>query len=272
MSYRRGHVKRKIKPKNSLLKMPVFWYSALFLVLIVAVFYFLLFFDKFQIKNIIISGNQKIQSGQIENIVLQETNKKLIGFLNFDITSKSIFLASLKNIEAQVLEDFPEADSLKINKNFPDSIAVQIKERQPVFVYCSLNNDGCFYIDESGIIFERVKDLPENMTIITQLTNSAQSYKGQKAVEERIIEAILKIKKDLVDKFQIDVKEAVILSSERLDIKTGENWQVYLNLSENADVDLQITKLNLLLADQINLDERKNLQYIDLRFDRAYYK
>ena len=272
MSYRKGHIKRKIKPKKSLLKAPVFWYSILLLVLIAAVLYFLLFFDKFQIKNIIISGTQKIETNDIKNIVLKETNKKLIKFLNFNVTSESIFLASLKNIQKQVLEDFPEAESLKIKKNFPVSIAVEIKERQPVAVYCSQNNEGCFYIDESGIIFERLQDLPSNMTFITQLTSSAQNYEGQEAVGKNIMGAVLKVKKNLADKFQVDVNEAVISSSERLDIKTGESWQIFLNLSENSDVDLQITKLNLLLAGKINLDERKNLQYIDLRFERAYYK
>jgi hypothetical protein len=41
----------------------------------------------------------------------------------------------------------------------------------------------------------------------------------------------------------------------------------------DSDLDLQITKLNLLLKNEVSESARKTLQYIDLRFkDRAYYK
>ena len=72
MSYRKVHVKSKvnrIKPKKSIFKNRWFWLVILFLVLIFLCVYFFLFCSGVQVKNIIISGNQKIQNQDIENLV-----------------------------------------------------------------------------------------------------------------------------------------------------------------------------------------------------------
>ena len=252
--------------------MPVFWHSVLFLAFVGVIFYFFLFFQKFQIKNIIISGNEKVSSQDIKNIVLSEVDKKIISFLNFNIKSRSFFLADAKNIKKQILDSFPMAENVKVNKNFPESIIVEVKERSPFAVFYSQNNDDRFYIDENGVVFEQLQEFGQDMLAVRQLTNSGSIFLGKKAVEKNIMEAVLKIKKSLNEKFKIDIKEADISKSMRLDVKTGENWQIYFNLSPNSDIDLQITKLNLLLASEISLEERANLEYIDLRFERAYYK
>jgi len=81
---------------------------------------------------------------------------------------------------------------------------------------------------------------------------------------------ILQIQGNLKDNFQINVKEAAISLPERLNIKTSENWQIYFNLE--SDINLQITKLNLPLKEEISPEKRENLEYIDVRFSRAYYK
>jgi len=275
MSYRKRQLKNKIykiRPKKSIFKKPAFWFLLLFLILISTAVYFLLFYQKLQVKNIIISGNEKAGSQEIENIVLNETNKKIINFLNFNLTSKSIFLVNTENIKKQVLNMFPVIENIKIDKNYPNSISVQIKERKPFAVFVSQNNEDYFYIDEGGIVFEKLQGFPQNMTAIRQLINSADAVIGKTAVEKNIMQAISSIKKDLSEKFQIDIREAFISNPLRLDIKTGENWQIYFNLGPDTDINLQITKLNLLLAGEISQEARKNLEYIDLRFDRAYYK
>ena len=275
MSYRKRHLKNKIhriRPKKSIFKKPIFWFLLLFLILISTALYFLLFYQKFQVKNITNSGNEKANEQEIENIVLNETNKKIINFLSFNVTSESIFLVDTENIKKQVLNMFPVIEDVKTDKNFPDSISVQIKERKPFAVFTSQNNEDYFYIDESGVIFEKLQGFPQNMTAIRQLINSVDAVIGKEAVEKNIMKAVSNIKKNLEDKFQIDIREAFISNPLRLDIKTGENWQIYFNLGPDSDINLQITKLNLLLTEKISPQVRKNLEYIDLRFDKAYYK
>jgi len=55
-----------------------------------------------------------------------------------------------------------------------------------------------------------------------------------------------------------------------LDVKTAEGWEIYFNLEENLS--WQLTQLYLLLERKISPEERRTLQYIDLRFNKIYYK
>ena len=93
---------------------------------------------------------------------------------------------------------------------------------------------------------------------------------GQEVVKKELLDLILRIQGNLKDGFQIDTKEAILSLPKRLDIKTSENWQIYLNLE--SDINLQITKLNLLLEEEITPEIKETLEYIDLRFTRVYYK
>jgi hypothetical protein len=93
---------------------------------------------------------------------------------------------------------------------------------------------------------------------------------GENVIQQDVINILIKLKKSLQDNFQADIKEALFSGPMMLDVKTDENWHIYLDLSEGSDVNLELAKLNLLLTGGISPEERKNLRYIDLRpKDRA---
>jgi len=267
MSYRKKHIKskiHKIRPKKSILKRPWFWIILLLLIIISSACYLLLFYSGIQVKNIIILGNQKVAASDIENLVSSDINNKILGL--FD--SRSIFLINSDKLNKEILGKFPIIQSVKINKNLPQTLILNIAERKPVGVYCQ-NNNQCFSIDENGIIFEQSSASSDNLTIEKTSENSQASL-GQMAVAKNVIDLILKVDKNLKDNFQTDIKTAMIASSERLNIETNENWQIYFDLNPDSDINSQLIKLNLLLTNGISADSRKNLRYIDLRpKDRA---
>ncbi len=275
MPNRRKHIKKKIhaiKPKKSIFKRAVFWYAILLFIIILAVFYFILFLPEIQIKNIEISGNEKVGANYIKVQAENSVNKKIISFYNWDLITKSIFLANLQNINNNILNKFPQIDSIEIKKEFPETLILKIKERIPFAVFCQPTSasEKCFLIDKKGIIFEELPNIPQNTAILRQTISNGDVFTGENVISVNIMDAISKIEKSLKDNFQINVENALISSSLKLDIKTAENWHIYFDLSSNTD--LQITKMNLLLKNEIASEIRKNLQYIDLRFDKAYYK
>lgn len=250
--------------------MPIFWYSFLVLFLVCLAVYLFLFLPKIQVNKIIISGNKKVNIEDIKSIALKNINKNIFGFLN----SKSIFLAKTENIQNDILVKFPEIGSVAVSRNFPDALSVILQERSPVAIFCATNeapSKDCYFMDESGVIFETVNNSLNNFVIIRQELNNVQVFSGQKVIEEKVLNAVLDSEKMLKDNYKIDIFDALITSPIRLNLKTSENWQIYLDLQ--GDINLQIAKLNLLLKDQIPENDRKTLQYIDMRFkDRAYYK
>ena len=62
----------------------------------------------------------------------------------------------------------------------------------------------------------------------------------------------------------------MLVSNSRFNAKTQEGWEIYFNPKENLD--WQLTELALVLKQKIPPDERKNLEYIDLRFNKVYIK
>ena len=170
-----------------------------------------------------------------------------------------------------ILDKFPQIESVKVSKRFPRTIILEVKERSPFAVFCRTDGGKCFRMDENGTVFEELGQAPENVFIVRQLMENEEISVGQKVVEKNIMDIISKVKKNLGDNFQIDIREAAVLTPYRLNMETAENWQIYFNI--DSEIDLQIAKMNLLLKDEISLNIRKTLQYIDLRFrDKAYYK
>jgi cell division septal protein FtsQ len=232
----------------------------------------LFFYSGIQIKNITVTGNQKISTQDIKKIVTDNLPKNIFKFGPIDIYSKSIFFINSEKIDKTVLADFPIIESVEMDKNFPQTLIIKISERKPIALYCS--NDGkCFLIDQNGIIFEPASTDKPYLIVRQNLNSDKSIFTGENVINQKIIGTIEKIKKDLKDNFNIDVNEAMISTPIRLNIKTSENWQIYFDTGDDSNIDTQITKLNLLLNGDINSDLRKKLKYIDLRFtNRAYYK
>ncbi|TSC94064.1 MAG: hypothetical protein CEN87_660 [Parcubacteria group bacterium Licking1014_1] len=276
MSYRRRHVKTKIyklrKSGKPIIKKPVFGIAVLFLIVVFAFFYAVIFFPYFQVKNIITLGSEKTQDKDIQELVYSQISQKIISAGNWKLESKSIFLVSSKNLNKEILNKFPIIKNVKINKRLPQTLELEITEREPLGLFCN-SKDECFLIDQSGIIFESSLKISNNMFVIRKLADSKQVFVGERVVAENIMAIISKIENGLKNNFQINIEEVLVSNPLRLDVKTDEKWQIYFDLSPDSDINMQIAKMNILLRDEILEKDRKNIKYIDLRFkDKAYYK
>lgn len=278
MSYRKKHIKsklRKIRHQKHILKRPVFWAVFLFSALILSFSYFFFLYPGFQVKDIVISGNEKVAGNDLQGFADGLVKKKIMALGQLELVSKSMFLVSSENLQKEILKKFPAIESISINRDFPQTLLLGIKERKPAGAFCenSSANPRCFLIDQSGIIFLELSLAPENVLVIKQAASDKNLFTGEEAVNKKIMDLISKIKRNLNDKFKIDIKEALISSPVRLNILTSENWQIYFNLDQDISADFQLAKLDLLLNNEITPKVREGLLYIDLRFkDRAYYK
>lgn len=217
------------------------WLGILFLVALGALFYAVFLSSFFQIKEIRISGNEKVLTEEIAGFF----GSGNILFFDADETSRII------------LEKFQKIANLNIKKELPDILIVQIEERKPVAVF--FKDENYFFIDQEGVIFEKISELPKDALII----------KGdEKFVQKERIEKILKINSNLKDDLGVPLEEILIISETKLNAKTLEGWEIYFNLE--GDLDWQLEELAVVLKEKIPSEERGNLEYIDLRFDKIY--
>ncbi len=170
-----------------------------------------------------------------------------------------------------ILEKFPQIVKVSLKRKFPGSVIVQIEERQAAAVFCK--TDNCFLIDKEGVIFENAASSSNLLKIqkAEETGSLPQLNLGDKVLESNLVSSILNIESKLKDDFQIAVKEALAVSNERLNVKTGEGWEIYFDPTK--DLNWQTTKLKAVLEQEISQDRRKSLQYIELRFGNlASYK
>ena len=268
------HKTHRMARKKSILKNRFFRVSILISILFISVLYLLFFSQVFQIKSIAISGEQKISKQDIANIVENQIQNKFLFF-----NTKSIFLVKRNEISDIALSEFPLIESVQINRKLPSSLFVIVKERIEKAKWCIENK--CFLIDNNGIIFEEIfENYSELPTIKSFNANgkfalpadatALQAGLGQEVVEKETLSKVLQIISKLKQNLEIQIKLADIVSKERLNIKTSENWEIYFNLL--GDIDWQITELGLILEKEIDSEKRQKLEYIDLRFNRVFYK
>lgn len=256
---------RQIKKKKPIFLNRFFWYAVLILIIFGTIFYFLFFGATFQIKEIEISGNQKVLVKELENIILGQVSKEII----FQPT-RSIFLINTGEIQKILLENFPRIEEAVLKREFPDKLKLTIIERTPTAVFSW--GRTYFLIDKNGIIFEESPIEFRSATELLKIGLPVPEEKlrlGEKIIEEEKLSKILKLKSEL-EELRIPFDGLSVISEEKLDIKTKESWDIYFNLK--GDINWQLTELQAVLEKQIPPEKRKNLEYIDLRFSKIYFR
>jgi len=265
VSYRGKHIHPKIrglKKKKRFFQNPIFWWLMLFAILIFGAVYVLLFMPSFQVEKINILGNEKIKNHDLEAITTKDINKKIFG-----IFYKSIFMVNPSLITKHLLAALPGVENAAVQKSLPQTITVRIKERVAYATFCQQENT-CFLIDANGIIFEPLEHTADGQMVI-KVSSDATFLLGQQAVAKDIMDSIVKIQENLKNNAKVDSSK--VLVGNPLVVTTGESWRIYFNPA--SDIDLQITKMNLLLNGEIPVATRTKLQYIYLQYkDRVYYK
>ena len=253
--YRKSY---QTKKKISIIKSKFFWFVVFFFIVLGSIFYFFFLSSVFEIKEIKISGNRKISTQEIRDIIEEKINKKKFLFI-----SKNFFLTDFDDAK-QIIEEFPAAGGVILKRKFPNKVIIDIEERTPVGIWCQ-SDDNCYYIDKEGVIFEKTKYKRELV-----INSEKEIIFGQKIIKEESLKDILEIHNELKD-IELDVQDFNILDQGEKLVADIDKWEIYFNLLEN--VSDQLFNLKLLLKEKIPPEQRENLEYIDLRFgSRIFYR
>jgi hypothetical protein len=282
--------------KSRLLKI----YGFLAIVLILGLGYFLLYSDRFEIKNIDVSGTRNIRADDIKSIAESQIAERR--FLIFK--QRNLFAFSKKELTEKINDKYV-LDDLRINKDLPGSLKIEIKEKISLVIWVS--NNRYYNLDSNGIAISEILNLnkskstknktqeetapePEffdikplnsgelidnreisSFPLIFDETNN-EVVLGQSVISSDMISIILNLNKKIPEKINISVNSFKIpeLGSREVKIVTNEKWEIYFDT--NKDIEMQLNNLKLTLDEKIK-GNRSSLQYIDLRFgNRVYYQ
>lgn len=248
--YRKPH---RIRKKKSIFRKKWFWWLSSILIILGAGLYFFVFSDFFRIQAVIITGSKRVAKENLESLIKSEA-------------PNIIFLDSRK-IRELVLQNFPQIAELKIKKKFPNVLNLALAERKEVGLFCSKKQ--CFLLDAKGVIFQTAQSAlkDSDLPLFYNHALTGELKPGENVFDKQTLTLILDIDKKLKNS-GILPKEYLLASSERLNVKTDEGWEIYFNIKK--DLNWQLASLLTVLEKGIPPEKRDSLKYIDLRFDKIF--
>jgi len=275
------HRQYQYKKRKSIFRSSYFWFLMLLIIVACGFCYLIYLSPVFQIKNINISGNEKVNGEEAFNSISRRIENTFLL-----LPSKSIFLADLESMSKDFMQEFPQVRIVNLRKGLPDQIFVSIEERKPVAVFSqnriilfdanqsknqeSLSVEELFYLDKEGTIFESISD-KDDFVKITKSQTDTNYVLGDQVIDEKILSEIMEIDPKLKLDLKISIQDFDLQADDWLVVRAEDNWQMYFNPQE--DVKWQLTKLKAVLEEKIPSEKRKDLEYIDLRFGNlAPYK
>jgi len=267
-----GVPKREKQEKKGRFSRFLFW---ILLLGFLGVCGYLLFFSPFlDVDSIAVDGNKEIPSEQIVEKANGAIEGKYWGYL-----SKRNFLLVSKNaINSQLKSSFNRLEISSIEKKFPRTIFIKVKERQPELVWCS--GGVCYLADKNGLIYSGANATDEQINkerFLVAIDDNARPVEiGKNTLGENFIKYLKEIDAVLVNDlgFSIDGKyHTPALSSQEIivKIKEGEGWTLKLSSLISPGETKKI--LETVFEKDLSGDKRIRLEYLDLRVKgKVYYK
>lgn len=245
------------RPKRKLYKSKAFWSLFFFLLFFGSAFYFAFFSDLLKVKNIEVSGNQKLGADDVRNALLNEVSKKIFFFI-----PKNIFAVNFDKLSNDIVEKFPEIEKVSIKINLPNTVSAEIIEKTPVGCWC--NNGECFYFDKYGIAYQK----NDNCSNLLKIISDKKSAITKEIISAEHLKDILSIYNDAVDSEQI---KDIIISDDKITLESKQGWVAYFKPYD--DISSQVINLKAVLGQKLTANKISQLNYIDLRFgNKIFYK
>ncbi len=234
------------------------------LAVIIIILGWLLFFSTlFKIQNIEVAGVGDSLTKEIENLARGLTENRLIGKNNLLLYDKSELTRQLN--EKYYLQN------LSVKKKLLHTLKITLQEKQPAAVW--REDDKYYYLDNEGKVITQVDPLNVNGNLYPLIDNLTDIKIEEKTanIKQPTIEYTINLFNEFKDN-NIELKiERFIIDKDINTIKIAviAGPKIYFNTKEA--IAPQIDKLYRIIKNKTN-DDLKNKEYIDLRFNRAYYK
>lgn len=256
--------------------------------LLAGMIYVIMFSPVFAVKDVTIEGNRVVNTGEIDEIIRFFVSQKKWKFFTINL-----LLVDPLELENIIKNRFGSIDSVKIEKEFPKTIRVIIREKPADISWCNkirvekftgeknIPNDElsayeipqCYLSDENGLVYEKVGDNVSGDSV--KVFRDEPIKTGDKISDDNLKNFIRKIFHNFNGKTGLSLAYLYILppAERELHLITTENLKIYFDL--NRDADEQISDLSAFIKNELKVNGNKSLdyEYIDMRvIDRINVK
>ncbi len=261
---RRGGKKtgnKKAKTGFLILKRILFWF--VFLLFVATVFWTLFLSSVMKIETIEINETG-FNEDQLRTEIQRILNDSRFLFLKRD----NFLLLPTKKIKEKIKNQSNLVRDVRVIREFPKTMLVEIKERESKIVWCS--GEKCMIVDELGESFQEISaekkdELSQDYVIITDISNK-EIFLHEKIASEEFVWFCENLPRVISEKAGVNIKPFLRLPSSiagEVRAETEDGWTIYFSTEKEAE--LQAMILKKILKKKISKSDRKKLEYIDLR-------
>lgn len=242
-------------------------FSLLFLLIILIIIYLFFYSPIFQIKNIEVKSTANIPNQVIKKNYV-EWQMRQRRFLIF--RQSNIFLFSQSWLKKRIDDSF-DPQELKINKSWPSTLKIEIKEKTPSLVW--VTQEKYYLLEENGLASQEINkdNIPANLPKISDESNEGITV-GQEIIAKDLAKLILDLKEKITKETNINITSFSVPTRQPVQVNAiaVQGFKIYFN--PKTDIDSQINKLKRIVSEKLK-DKLNSLEYIDLRTEnRVYYK
>jgi len=199
--------------------------------------------DQFFVDTIIVEGNSTIPADEIAQAAV--------------VRHWNIFFLSQREIEARInsIEGVKNANA---SLEWPNTVRVQVVERQPSFVWQLAARAESWWVDESGRMFP-ARSTSLTLPVVRDLDNQPRAQ-----LDMQLVAALQTLTTELPN-----VKQLEYSTTKGVSFQSERGWRVLLGQPEQLNA-----KLTMLNALTLQLSAQKiTPEYVDVRLpERAFYK
>lgn len=247
----------------------LFWRLIIFLLIssAAATTFFIFLDQKLKIKNIIITGNERIETEQITAAAREILERKKF----FIFSGDNILLVNSQNLSRELKEKIAAIDELNVERDFGQKeLRLELKERKGWAVWCRNESEECFYIDEKGVIFRAAPRFYGDLVLKIMDSRSEILGPGKTILDPELLKKIREFQTNIFQVQGIAINTIEISPDLVFKLGTRDGWHIILD--SQTDTVLAAENLKLLLSSAIK-DGAGELDYIDLRFpDKSFFK
>ena len=243
----------------------ILFFVGLAIAIVGFILYFLFFSGLLEIKEISVSGIDKVGNKEFHDKLNKRLNFKWLGLLE---RQKNVLFFNSDAFKAEVFAAFPEIKEISINKKPPHTLNIDVTERTTAGIWCFISS--CKYFDKEGITWgEAAKSSGFLILAVDDLRPGPQS------IDLKLLSNVMLISEQL-KKNDIFVSKFTIPENFIGDFDAATSRGYGLLFSTGSDIKSQLEVLEIFLAEKNgDLPPAGGFkpQYIDLRINgRVYYK
>ncbi|MGI5897925.1 MAG: hypothetical protein ACOX6Q_02065 [Candidatus Dojkabacteria bacterium] len=201
---------------------------------------------------------------------------KVEKYIEENVVGRNFFSIHIKNLEQDITRNISYADTIKIEKNVPNSLTLFLKQYSAELVGLTKGNK-CYLLSSSGVVLEELcKESTEENCCIEYSTESKKYIlkvldmdivvEGGEKGRLLVMDDIKKIVK-MVKLFEIEIQN-ITIEKNVVTVLDADNRKMIFSVGEN--INTQLESFYLVMAkikrDNINFDS------VDVRFERPVMK